>query len=108
LTQRQQSLGGLLRSGPPQVSRARSGRAHCYLIYGGIRIEVTWFGADPMEPITRFLHEEAIAPEQMGAYKVTLHRQCMQKWVRNNPETVTGQSFQDLWQIREECITASA
>jgi hypothetical protein len=47
-------------------------------------------------------------PEQIGAYKVTLHRQCMQEWVRNNPETVKGRNFEEIWQIREECIAAWA
>jgi hypothetical protein len=82
--------------------------AHCYLTYRGTRIDVTRSGAEPMEPITRFLYEEAIVPEQIGAYKVTLHRQCMQEWVRNHPETVKGRSFEDVWQIREECIAALA
>jgi len=82
--------------------------APCYLTYGGTRIDVTRSGADPTEPITRFLHEEAIVPEQIGAYKVTLHRQCMQEWVRNNRETVRGQSFEEIWQIREECIAVLA
>ncbi len=82
--------------------------AHCYLTYTGTRIDVTRYGAEPTVPITQFLHEEAIVPEQIGVYKVTLHRQCMQEWVRNNPEMVKGQRFEDLWQIREECIAALA
>jgi hypothetical protein len=82
--------------------------AHCYLTYGGMRIDVTRSGADSTKPITRFLNEEAIVPEQIGAYKVTLHRQYMREWVRNNPEMVKGQSFEDIWQIREECIAALA
>jgi hypothetical protein len=82
--------------------------AHCYLTYSGTRIDVTRSGADPTEPITRFLHEEAIVSEQIGVYKVTLHRQRMQEWVCNNPETVKGRSFEDIWQMREECIAALA
>lgn len=81
---------------------------HCYLTYGDMRIDVTRSGAEPSEPITWFLHEEAIVPEQIGAYKVTLHRQCMQEWVGNNPETIKGRGFEDIWQIREECIAALA
>jgi hypothetical protein len=41
-------------------------------------------GADPAEPIAQLLHEQTIVPEQIAAYKVTLHRQWMQDWVRNN------------------------
>jgi hypothetical protein len=82
--------------------------AHCYLTYSGMRIDVTRSGADPTEPITRFVHEEAIAPEQIGAYKVALHHQCLQEWVRHNPETLKGRDFKDIWQIRGECIAALA
>jgi hypothetical protein len=80
----------------------------CFRFACGTRIDVTRPGADPTEPITRFLHEEAIGPEQIEAYKVTLHRQCMQEWVRNHPETVKGLRFEDIWGIREECIAALA
>jgi hypothetical protein len=82
--------------------------AHCYLTYRGTRIDVTRSGAAPAEPITRFLHEEAIVPEQIGEYKVALHRHCMQEWVRKHLQTVNGLSFERLWRIREECIAALA
>ena len=82
--------------------------AHCYLTYEGLRIDVTRSGAEPTEPITQFLYEEAIVPEQIGDHKVTLHRQFMQHWVNNNAEMVRGRSVEDVWRIREECIAALA
>lgn len=82
--------------------------AHCYLTYAGLRIDVTRSGADPTEPIGQFLHEEAIIPAQIGAYKMTLHRQFIQDWVSNNMETLRGLGFEDVWRIREECIAALA
>jgi hypothetical protein len=82
--------------------------AHCYLMYEGRRIDVTRSGAEATEPITQFLYEEAIIPEQIGDYKVTLHRQYMQTWVNNNAEIVRGRSFEEVWRIREECIAALA
>lgn len=82
--------------------------AHCYLTYRGTRIDITRCGAEPTAPITQFVHEEAIVPEQIGVYKVMLHRQYMQEWVRNNPQAVRGRRFEDVWQIREECIAALA
>jgi len=82
--------------------------AHCYLTYEGTRIDVTRSGADPTEPIARFLHEEAIVPEQIGDYKVALHRQFMRTWVNDNPGSVRGRSFEDVWRIREACIAALA
>jgi hypothetical protein len=80
--------------------------AHCYVTYEGTRIDITRSGAEATEPIAKFLHEEAIAPEQIGDYKVTLHRQFMRDWVINHVETVRGWSFEDVWRIREECIAA--
>lgn len=80
--------------------------AHCYLTYAGMRIDITRSGADPAEPIVQFLHEEAIIPAQIGAYKMMLHRQFMRAWISNNMERVGGLGFEDVWRIREECIAA--
>jgi hypothetical protein len=82
--------------------------AHGYLTYASMRIDVTRAGADPSEPISQFLYEEAIIPAQIGAYKMTLHRQFIQDWVSNNRETLKGLSVEDVWRIREECIAALA
>ena len=80
--------------------------AHCYLTYAGLRIDVTRAGADPAEPIGQFLHEEAIIPAQIGAYKTALHRQFIQAWLSNNMATLGGRSCEDVWRIREACIAA--
>ena len=82
--------------------------AHCYLTYAGRRIEFTRSGAEPTEPITQLLYEETIVPEQIGDYKVTLHRHYMQTWVKANAERVGGRSVEEVWRIREECIAALA
>jgi hypothetical protein len=82
--------------------------AHCYLTYAGRRIDVTRSGAEPTEPITQLLYEETIVPEQIGDYKVTLHRHYMETWVRANAERVGGRSVEEVWRIREECIAALA
>ena len=92
---------------------ARSGltslpEAHCYLMYAGLRIDVTRAGADPAEPISQFLREEAILPAQIGAYKMTLHRQWLLDWVSHNRKVLGGLSFEDVWRIREACIAALA
>ena len=55
---------------------------------------------------TLLLREETIIPEQIGAYKVTLHRHVMQEWVDNHPEMVGGRDLEDVWRIREACIAA--
>lgn len=82
--------------------------AHCYVTYAGTRIDITRFGADPAEPIARFLHEEAIVPEQIGDYKVALHRRFLRDWVVQHAEAVGGRGLEDVWRIREACIAALA
>jgi hypothetical protein len=80
--------------------------AHCYLTYAGRRIDVTRSGAGPTELITQLLYEETIVPEQIGDYKVALHRHYMQTWVKANAERVGCRSVEEVWRIREECIAA--
>jgi hypothetical protein len=82
--------------------------AHCYLTDADSRIDVTRCGAEAAEPIARFLHEETIVPEQIGDYKVAMHRQFMQDWVNHHPDKVQGLGFEALWQVREACIAALA
>lgn len=72
------------------------------------RIDITRAGTEPAEPISRFVHEETILPEQIGDYKVTLHRQYMQDWVQRHAKAVGGRSFAEVWRIREACIAALA
>jgi hypothetical protein len=79
--------------------------AHCYLTYEGMRIDITRAGVEPTEPITHFLYEEPITPEQIGAYKVALHQRFLQEWIPHSG--VAGQyTVADLWRIREACIAA--
>jgi len=56
-------------------------------------------------PIERFLHEEPITVEQIGAYKNDLHRRFLRDWIART-ETVRGRSLDEVWRIREECIAA--
>jgi len=81
--------------------------AHCYLTYQGVRIDITRSGVEPIAPISEFLHEEAIVPEQIGGYKVQLHQRFLRGWLATT-ETVRSRNFAELWQIREECIAALA
>ncbi|HKA55651.1 MAG TPA: hypothetical protein VKJ47_18520 [Candidatus Binatia bacterium] len=81
--------------------------AHCYLRYAGTRIDVTRSGAEPAEPIDRFLYEEAIVPAQIGDYKLQLHQRFLRSWLANTGG-VGGRSFTEAWKIREECIAALA
>jgi hypothetical protein len=77
--------------------------AHCYLTYQGTRVDVTRSGVAPSEPIERFLYEEAIVPDQIGQYKTELHQRFIRDWVS---QLAGGRNWQEIWQIREECIAA--
>jgi hypothetical protein len=77
--------------------------AHCYLIYNGTRIDVTRAAVSPTEPIAHFLHEETIAPEQIGEYKIAMHRAWMRAWVARQ---MPHRNWEEIWRIREECIAA--
>jgi hypothetical protein len=81
--------------------------AHCYLRYRGERVDVTReLKAGRAGPNGRFLHEEEIAPEQIGDYKVELHGRLIRAWIAANLEAAGGRTFEEIWRIREECIAA--
>jgi hypothetical protein len=79
--------------------------AHCYLTSHSVRIDITRAGVESSEPITHFLYEESILPEQIGAYKVALHQRFLQAWLAR-AETTNVSTLVDLWRIREACIAA--
>jgi hypothetical protein len=79
--------------------------AHCYLRSSLREIDVTREAKrQPLEQITHFLHEEEITPDQIGAYKVSVHRSFLKQWIAHR--TAIGHTLDDLWRIREECIAA--
>lgn len=82
--------------------------AHCYLTYGKMRIDVTRFpNGEVIEPIENFLYEETIRPDQIGGYKLALHRTFFQHWMRG--KNLNGRfSFEELWSVREKCIASLA
>ena len=80
--------------------------AHCYLTFGDARIDVTRSITWPSKPISRFLHEERIKPDQSGTYKKQLHQRILRAWIASSPEASRGLNFDELWLIREACIAA--
>jgi hypothetical protein len=86
----------LMRSGLASIPEA-----HCYLVFGGERVDVTRSLTDPGEPIAEFLHEETIAPAQIGRYKLEYHQNHLRQWSAGK-----GLRFDEVWQIRESCIAA--
>jgi hypothetical protein len=79
--------------------------AHCYVMWEDKRIDLTMLRDTPMQPL-RFLHEERIVPAQIRDYKPELHQRFMRDWVRSNPKDARGLTFEQAWQVREDCIAA--
>ncbi len=90
---------------------ARSGlnalpEAHCYLRLGDERVDVTRVTNLPAsEGIAQFLHEEIISPDQIGEYKVSVHRRFLQQWIASS-FLKTPYRLDEIWSIREQCIAA--
>jgi hypothetical protein len=52
-----------------------------------------------------FVHEEEIAPEQITHYKISVHKNFLQKW-RSHTADLRGLSLAEVWGICEECIAS--
>lgn len=77
--------------------------AHCYLRTGYGVIDATTEGpSDGAE--RRFLHEETISPEDIGAYKDAVHRRVLAAWLRATDQAAFG--LDAAWAAREDCIAA--
>jgi hypothetical protein len=79
--------------------------AHCYLKVNDTINDITFTNSGNGEPdfAQCVLHEEFIAPEQIGDYKVNLHQTFLKSWIINENMTF---NFDELWKIRELCIAA--
>ena len=75
--------------------------AHCYLAYGGARVDLTRDGGGGQ--IQRFLHEEEIELCQIGEYKVEAHKEFVRLWAGE-----WGLDPERVWRVRERCIAALA
>lgn len=93
----------LARHGLPYIPEA-----HCYLAYGSERIDITRSGTGAGDPITGFMHEEVIAPAQIGDYKVQLHQRWIEDWLVTDQGGAGRWSFHEVWSVREACIEALA
>ncbi|GGI57373.1 hypothetical protein [Winogradskyella haliclonae] len=77
--------------------------AHCYLKYNNKRYDITFSESTSLKFEDSLLIEEEITPEQIGIYKVKIHQDYLKKWIEASN---LSYSFEDLWQIRENCILA--
>lgn len=77
--------------------------AHCYLKYNGVEIDITNPQSDISKIIPDILTETRITPAQTIEFKVTEHKKFIKRWIL---ETHLNKSFEQVWAIREKCISA--
>ena len=77
--------------------------AHCYLRFEN---QVLDFTRSPSPPFASFCqYEEIISPDQIGDYKVNIHKEYFKKWIEE--KGLNGKyTFNRVWEIRERCILA--
>jgi len=91
--------GELSKQGLPSIPEA-----HCYLRAGDGVIDATMPEGSPSGAERRSLHEEAISPEDISAYKTAVHRHVLDGWLRAVGRSELG--LDAAWTIREACIAA--
>ncbi|MBK7790721.1 MAG: hypothetical protein IPJ54_19665 [Saprospiraceae bacterium] len=75
--------------------------AHCYLRINGQRVDATKEGFDINHFTNDILTEMVINVEQIGDYKVVMHKNFLKKWLAKQSLPMTADQ---LWEIREKCI----
>ncbi len=91
--------------------------AHCYLKVNGIEHDFTNNDSDFEKLKNDILEEIEIEAYQVNQFKVSYHQDFLKKWVKEqNIKQNTKQnkmsdnviSFDNIWQLREQCISALA
>ncbi|MDR6227209.1 transglutaminase domain-containing protein [Desmospora profundinema] len=77
--------------------------AHCYLKIEGRRYDFTREADSFESPFESLLYEEEIKPDQLGDYKVSLHRDFIHRWAKTEGLEM---DLESLWEMREACIQA--
>jgi hypothetical protein len=75
--------------------------AHCYLMLGNRRFDITTANANMDHLKNDILEEMEIQPEQVARFKVDFHKAYIRRWI---DEHGIDKSFDDVWDLREKCI----
>ncbi|OIQ23974.1 hypothetical protein [Lacinutrix sp. MedPE-SW] len=75
--------------------------AHTYLKVNNNILDITSTQTSNTSFKKDLIKEIEISPNQIGTYKVTLHKDFISKWQKINNKSL---SFETLWKIREACI----
>lgn len=75
--------------------------AHCYLKINGSVVDVTSKKSDFEKLKNDIIEEIEIEPYQVTEFKIHYHHNFLKKWITENSIKKT---FDEIWNIREECI----
>ena len=76
--------------------------AHCYLKINQVPVDVTTVDSF-YDKIKQDIDEEIeITPNQVSDFKVTYHKAFLKNWIK---ETNQNNTFEEIWEIREQCIS---
>jgi hypothetical protein len=77
--------------------------AHNYLRINGSILDCTWSNSSASNFENDLLEEIIIQPDQIGAYKVSWHKNFLKTWCNDQKLQYTPE---EIWDIREKCIAA--
>ncbi len=78
--------------------------AHNYLKFKNQILDFTKKHSSEQDFINELLEETEIEPHHISEFKIEFHKNYLRKWIAENPQI--HYSLEELWKIREECITA--
>ena len=76
--------------------------AHCYLKINQIPVDVTTSDSFYDKIKHDIIEEIEIIPNQVSDFKVEYHKAFLKKWIK---ETNQNNTFEEIWRIREQCIS---
>ena len=76
--------------------------AHCYLKINQIPVDVTTSDSFYDKIKQNIMEEIEIIPNQVSDFKVEYHKAFLKKWII---ETNQNNNFEEIWEIREQCIS---
>ncbi len=76
--------------------------AHCYLKINNGRIDLTSQQSNIRKIESEIIDEIEIEPEQVAEFKIEYHKAFLKRWISENN---INMNFDEVWEIREKCIT---
>jgi hypothetical protein len=76
--------------------------AHCFLRIHGERYDFTSKKSNLDLIIPKLVREQRIDPHQVGDWKVAIHKDYIQKWLKRKPNL--NRDLETFWAEREVCI----